>query len=128
MLKPVAALADPAAPPGPPGLPKPICVVAFARRAPERPLFSWRDRIALERWSGAAARLGITRVRLEVPAPGDLSGVGDFLLIYAGGGEWARWGVGARDDGMVELWAMADGRTLGCFATLAEALDTLVGS
>ena len=119
-LKPVGLL--PLAPPG-----RDCAVLAFARPPARPPGFSMRDRIELERWSPLAAAAGISRVRLESAEPTDLPGIGHFLLLYTGGEDWARWGVAPRDDGMVEVWSMGDGRALGCYATLAEALTTLVG-
>jgi hypothetical protein len=84
-----------------------------------------RDRATLLEWAATARAFGVCRVSLEHPDPQDEAhDVGDFVLIYDGVSEWARWAV-AREAGRYLLWSPSTGRNLGGYATLAAALAAI---
>ena len=83
-----------------------------------------RDRIEALRWSDTAAELGYTRVLLDTSDhDGDLE-LGDFMLVYRHGANWASWGVGCIADGFM-LWCPQTGATVGRFKTLTGALERI---
>ena len=65
---------------------------------------------------------GYARVVFEEPDHG--SDTGEFMLVYQRNSNWASWGIGCGEGGLM-LWKSACGTTIGTFATLREALDRL---
>jgi hypothetical protein len=83
-----------------------------------------RDRIEALRWSDTAAKLGYTRVLLDTSDhDGDLE-LGDFMLVYRQGANWASWGVGCTANGFM-LWCPQTGATVARFKTLGAALERI---
>ena len=84
-----------------------------------------RDRIEALRWADAARQFGYTRVVLDADPGQRAPEVGDFLLAYRSDTHWAAWGVGCVDDRFM-LWRPTNGVTVGWFATLRAALETIL--
>jgi hypothetical protein len=100
----------------------PRLTVVSRREDPAANRLSLRDRAALLEWAGEARAFGVCRVSLEHPDPQDEEhDVGDFVLIYDGVSEWARWAV-AREAGRYVLWSPSTGRSLGTYVSLTAAL------
>ena len=81
--------------------------------------FTATDRMELLRWQAQDdqdMRLAIHR-RLE----GDPPEVGEFASIYPRGGPWAAWGA-VRQGRDISIWRSRDGRDIGRFPTMTEAL------
>ena len=85
---------------------------------------SVRDRIEALRWSDTAAQLGYTRVLLDTSGQEGGVDLGDFMLVYRRGANWASWGVGCTRDGFM-LWSPRTGATVAHFHTLTEALTRI---
>ncbi len=118
-LQPHATLRQPSA------LGWPSRVVPFVRHDLPNNELLMRDRIELLRWTDAAHAGGWRRVALHHrEAQDDPETVGDFVLVYGDDPAWAEWGV-ARSRGRYLVWRPASGRTIGEFATLLEALETI---
>ena len=83
-----------------------------------------RDRIEALRWSDTAAQLGYTRVLLDTSGQEGGVDLGDFMLVYRRGANWASWGVGCTRDGFM-LWSPRTGTTVAHFHTLTEALTRI---
>jgi len=100
-------------------------VLPFVRRAPiVQAGLTVRERIAALQWADAARPYGVRAVHIHDPEPGDDPNVGSFLLIYCDNALWARWGSSV-GGGRFEVWRPASGATVGRFATLDEALETI---
>ena len=82
---------------------------------------SVRDRIEALRWSDVAAELGYSRVLIDTSEHEDGLELGDFMLVYRQGTNWASWGVGCTQEGFM-LWHPQTGETIAHFPTLTEAL------
>jgi hypothetical protein len=95
---------------------------APAIRSPNR--MTARDRIEALRWSNSAAELGYTRVLLDTSGQEGAFDLGDFMLVYRRGMNWATWGVGCTHDGFM-LWSPRTGATIDHFPTLTEALQRI---
>jgi hypothetical protein len=80
-----------------------------------------RDRIEALRWSDTAAEFGYSRVLIDTSEHEDRLELGDFMLIYRQGANWASWGVGCTREGFM-LWHPQTGATIAHFGTLADAL------
>jgi hypothetical protein len=84
-----------------------------------------RERIEALTWAAmVAGRFGYTRVR--ICDGGQDPEIGDFVLIYEAGREWASFGV-SRDDSGFSVWRTS-GRagSLGGFTTMRAALDAVI--
>lgn len=96
----------------------------FSRQAeviwlPQRsvaPGFTARDRAELDRWASADRRL--------VFCDGDGA---PFAMLHDGATPWASWAV-ARQDGAVLVWNCVSLEDLGHFASMADALSTVLGA
>jgi hypothetical protein len=51
--------------------------------------------------------------------------IGDFMLIYETGREWASWGVARNLHGFV-VWRPGSGETIGSYPHLRDALDAVL--
>jgi len=83
-----------------------------------------RDRIEALRWSDTATELGYTRVLLDTSGQESMFDLGDFMLVYRNGANFASWGVGCTRDGFM-LWLPRTGATIAHFSTLGEALQSI---
>jgi hypothetical protein len=97
-------------------------VVAFRPRP--RNTLGPRERIEATRWAMVAQPQGFTRIHIH---EGDCEDpeIGDFLLIYETGREWASWGV-ARDGRGFVVWRPGTSETMGCYPVLRDALDAVL--
>ena len=94
-------------------------IIPFARPAALFNRFTTTDRIELLQWEaeiGGAARLAI-HMRLQDDPPE----VGEFASIYPANAPWAAWGA-VREGRGINVWRARDGRDIGRFATMGEAL------
>jgi hypothetical protein len=107
---------------GPAALSPRSTVVAFQPRPSNR--LGPRERIEANRWAMVAQPQGFTRVLIHDAGPDDAD-IGDFLLIYETGRDWASWGV-ARDARGFVVWRPGTGETIGCYPVLREALDAVL--
>jgi hypothetical protein len=101
-------------------------VIAFpppARPNPNR--LSTRDRIEALRWAELARGYGYPRVVLESCDEAPDADLGDYLMVYRRDAVWASWGIGCVADGFM-LWRPETGATIGHFATLGAALETIL--
>ncbi len=83
--------------------------------------FTAADRAALLGWEARreGMRLAIHRRRDD-----DAPEVGEFASIYQADARWAAWGA-ARQGRAIRVWRARDGRDIGRFATMGEALDAV---
>jgi len=93
-----------------------------ARRSSNR--MTVRDRIEALRWSDTAAAFGYSRVLIDTSEHEDRVELGDFMLVYRQGANWASWGVGCTREGYM-LWHPQTGETIAHYPTLAEALHRI---
>ena len=101
-------------------------VIAFPPSArPNANRLSTRDRIEALRWAELARTFGYTRVIVESCAEALQPDLGDYVMVYRPDASWASWGVGCVDDGFM-LWRPETGATIGHFATLGAALETIL--
>ena len=70
----------------------------------------------------ASVRLAIHNRRHDDPPE-----VGEFASIYPADGSWAKWGA-VRQGRAISVWRSRDGRDIGRFATMSEALEAVTGS
>ncbi len=97
-------------------------MVAFRPRLGNR--LGPRERIEASRWAVVAQPHGFSRILIHDASAEDAD-IGDFLLIYESGREWASWGV-ARDARGFVVWRPGTGETIGCYDLLREALDAVL--
>ena len=83
-----------------------------------------RDRIEALRWTDTATTLGYSRVLIDTSEHEDRLELGDFMLVYRQGANWASWGIGCTREGFM-LWHPQTGETIAHFPTLAEALGRI---
>ncbi len=104
----------------PPRLQPDADIIAFSDHANR---FTAADRAALLSWeaNGQGIRLAIHRRRDDDPPE-----VGEFASIYQDDARWAAWGA-ARQGGAIRVWRARDGRDIGRFATMPEALAAVTG-
>ena len=76
-------------------------------------------------WHDAARLAGYDRLVIHSRDCGDAQEVGNFLSVYRRGESWSRWGF-ARYRGVVRAWCCLSGADVGEFATLAEALASVL--
>ena len=95
-------------------------IIAFSDHANR---FTTADRAALLSWEmqGTGVRLAIHQRRDDDPPE-----VGEFASIYQGEARWAAWGA-ARQGRAIRVWRAGDGRDIGHFATMREALAAVTG-
>lgn len=87
--------------------------------------FTAADRMELLRWEArdqGGARLAIHERRHDDPPE-----VGEFASIYPPEGRWAAWGA-VRQGRAIRVWRAGDGRDLGRFDTMGEALAAVTVS
>lgn len=96
-------------------------IIAF-RRPDNR--FTTADRMAFAHLQArdASLRLAIYNRRHDDPPE-----VGEFASIYPANGRWAKWGA-VRQGRAISVWLARDGRDIGRFATMSEALEAVTGS
>lgn len=94
----------------------------FAFRYPDN-RFTTADRMALARLEARnhSLRLAIHKRRHDDPPE-----IGEFASIYAADGRWATWGA-VRQGRAISVWRARDGRDIGRFATMSEALEAVTG-
>jgi hypothetical protein len=97
-------------------------VVAFRPRLNNR--LGPCERIETSRWAMMAQPQGFTRVLIHDAEDNDPE-IGDFLLIYETGRDWASWGVGRDVRGFV-IWRPGSGETIGCYPCLRDALNAVL--
>ncbi len=97
-------------------------VVPFRPRPTNR--LGARDRIEASRWAMVAQPRGFARVLIH-DGGGEDPEIGDFLLIYETGSDWASWGV-ARDGRGFVVWRPGTGETIGSYGLLREALEAVL--
>ena len=94
-------------------------IIPFPGRSDKDNRFTAADRMELLRWEaggGSGVRLAIYN-RLDDDPPE----VGEFASIYPENGAWAAWGA-VRQGRAIRVWRARDGRDIGRFATMGEAL------
>ncbi len=86
--------------------------------------FTTADRIALAHLEARdhSVRLAIHKRRHDDPPE-----IGEFASIYPANGRWATWGA-VRQGRAISVWRSRDGRDIGKFATMSEALEAVTGS
>ncbi len=100
-----------------------VCQVLPFRPRPSNRLGP-RDRIEASRWAMVAQPQGFARVLIHDAGDEDPE-IGDFLLIYETGRDWASWGV-ARDARGFVVWRPGTGETIGSYGLLGEALEAVL--
>ncbi len=101
-------------------------VIQFKPAAGTATSLSLRDRMDVATWRDPARTAGFDRIIIHERASGDPPEFGSFLGIYRHGEAWARWNV-ARCGAGVLAWCSRSGADIGRFATVADALDALLG-
>ena len=86
--------------------------------------FTTADRMAVARWEARdhSVRLAIYNRRHDDPPE-----VGEFASIYPANGRWAAWGA-VRQGQAINVWRSRDGRDIGRFETMNEALEAVTSS
>ena len=84
-----------------------------------------RDRMDAGDWRDAARLAGYDRLVIHNRDSNDAQEVGNFLSVYRRGESWSRWGF-ARYRGVVRAWCCLSGADVGEFATLGEALASVL--
>lgn len=100
-------------------------IIPFTRPASMPNCFTTADRLELLRWeshNAGRARLAIHKRRHDDPPE-----IGEFASIYPRDGRWADWGA-VRQGRAISVWRARDGRDIGRFATMGEALAALGGA
>ena len=99
-------------------------IIPFPLGATPSNRFTTADRLALLRWEASdrgGARLAIHKRRDDDPPE-----VGEFASIYPPNGRWAAWGA-VRQGRAISAERAGDGRDIGRFATMGEALAAMTG-
>jgi hypothetical protein len=94
-------------------------IIPFPTNPGDANRFTAADRIALLRWE-ALERDGV-RLAIHIRRPDDPPEVGEFASIYPPNAPWAAWGA-VRQGRAISVWRARDGRDIGRFATMGEAL------
>jgi hypothetical protein len=76
-------------------------------------------------WQESARAFGYDRLVIHERTSCDAPGVDSFISVYRNGDAWSRWGV-ARCGASVLAWCSLSGADMGRFASVAEALGTLL--
>ena len=100
-------------------------IIAFAPRPGNDNRFTTADRLELLRWE--AARTDGVRFAIHNRRPDDAPEVGEFASLYPPNASWAAWGA-VRQGRAIAVWRSGDGRDIGRFATMGEALAALSSS
>ena len=95
-------------------------IIAFSDHANR---FTAADRAALRSWEAQGQGIRLT---IHLRRDGDPPDVGEFASIYQDDARWAAWGV-ARQGRAIRVWRARDGRDIGHFATMPEALAAVTG-
>ena len=92
-------------------------------RRPEN-RFTTADRMALARLEAHnhGVRMAIHNRRHDDPPE-----IGEYASIYADDPLWATWGA-VRQGQAISVWRSRDGRDIGRFATMSEALDAVTAA
>ena len=92
-------------------------------RRPEN-RFTTADRLALARLEARnhGVRMAIHKRRHDDPPE-----FGEYASIYADDPLWATWGA-VRQGQAISVWRSRDGRDIGRFATMSEALEAVTAS
>jgi hypothetical protein len=99
-------------------------IIPFKPRADGINRFTMADRLALLTWE---AKLEGLRLAIHDRREDDPPEVGEFASIYPANTRWAAWGA-VRQGRAISVWRSRDGRDLGRFATMGEALAAVAGS
>ena len=96
-------------------------IITFRRPADR---FTAADRMALARLEARdhGVRLAIYKRRDDDPPE-----VGEFASIYPPNTRWAAWGA-VRQGRAIRVWRSRDGRDIGRFDTMHEALEAVTAS
>lgn len=98
-------------------------IIAFRPRSttPDN-RFTLADKMEVLRWEAADA----TDLRLTIftRQDSDPPEVGEFANIYPADDRWAAWGA-VRQGRRINVWRARDGRDIGHFPTMADALQAL---
>lgn len=100
-------------------------IIPFAPRPRHENRFTTADRLELLRWE-ARDQSG-TRLAIHNRRPDDPPEVGEFASIYPPNAPWAAWGA-VRQGRAISVWRSGDGRDIGRFATMGEALAAVTNS
>ena len=98
-------------------------IIPFMPRCGNR--FTAADRMELLDWEARdpeGVRYAIYNRRHDDPPE-----VGEFASIYPANGRWAAWGA-VRQGRAISVWRARDGRDIGRFATMSEALAAVTDS
>jgi hypothetical protein len=87
---------------------------------------SMRDRMDVTSWQEPARACGYDRLVIHERTPCDPPDIDSFLSIYRHGESWSRWGI-ARCGASVLAWCSVSGKDFGRFASVSEALGSLLG-
>src|SRR5579871_6356500 len=79
-------------------------------------------RIETLEWSHHVSPSGLSRVTI---CDGPEDEIGDYVLVYEEGREWASWGV-SRDAGDFCMWRTGAPGVIGRFPTIRAALDAIL--
>jgi hypothetical protein len=94
-------------------------IITFPSNAGRANHVTAADRMALLQWEArdqGGIRLAIHKRRHDDPPE-----VGEFASIYPPNGRWAAWGA-VRQGRAISVWRAGDGRDIGRFETMGEAL------
>jgi hypothetical protein len=100
-------------------------VVPFATRPGSGARLTLGDRMDATMWQENARRHGYDRLIVHERSPDDAPEVESFISLYRRGEHWARWGI-ARSGSSVLAWCSLSGADVGRFASVADALSTLL--
>ena len=100
-------------------------IIPFAARADATNRFTTADRMELLTWQ--AGERGGVRLAIYARRHDDPPEVGEFASIYPPDGCWAAWGA-VRQGRAISVWRARDGRDIGHFATMGEALAAVANS
>ena len=93
-------------------------VIHFARKR-QQALFTCRDLLELNEWDSRGRRVEVDRCE-------DLSGLGQFAMIYGHDEPWASWAV-SREGARILLWDCITLADVGRFETMRETLAAVPG-
>ena len=100
-------------------------IIPFAPRAEAANHFTTADKVELLSWN--ASEQGGVRLAIYHRRHDDPPEVGEFASIYPPNGNWAAWGA-VRQGRAISVWRAKDGRDIGRFETMGEALAAVASS
>jgi hypothetical protein len=100
-------------------------VIPFVRPEAAAARLSMRDRMDIADWREPARRLGFDRLVIHERGRSDPPEVDNFLSVYRRGDGWACWTL-VRRGAWVVAWSSATGADSGRFASVSDALRTLL--